>query len=131
MEEKKYLNECAPFAPILTVDTADVLIVIVNPFQISKFLIEKSDWIDANMPGVRNFIEKDFQLNSFPMNLIGNYTPVFSNGKVLCFLWVASVEDKALCLMKVDQFFRQNYKFYDMLKETEIFRTDKSDINKP
>lgn len=128
MGNKEYLNECAPFVPLMTMDNADVLVVTVNPFQVDAFTEEKSEWLDNNMPGVKNFVKNNYELNNLTMNTIGNFSTVFSNGRVLCFLWAASIEDKALCLMKIDNFFRTDYRFYDVCKNIEILRLNKDTV---
>ena len=106
---------------IINESDVNVFVWFVNPFQIKNIVNVTEELVDK-FPKLREFVDKDFNLNNHPINLLGNYTNIFTNGKVLNLCWVSCKEDKELCLIKIDKFFRKKYRFGDIESGLEIHR---------
>jgi len=130
MEEKQYKDDFSTNhkpkeiveIPDMDESKVNVFVLFVNPYQIKALIELHKEYFSLELPGVVKFVDNDFQLNNRPMDLLGNYTNIFTDGKVLSICWVASVEDKSLCLLKIDNLFRPEYRFCDVETKKEINR---------
>lgn len=118
MEEE---NKDVEVRPQINPKDVNVFVWFINPYQIKDVVDQTQELVDQ-FPKLREFIDKDFTLNNHPLNLLGNYSNVFTNGRVLNLCWVSCKEDKELCLIKIDKFFRKEYRFADIETGYEIHR---------
>jgi len=95
----------------------DVEFIFVNPYQVKNVI---NDLFTDNKLSLRDsekieeFCFNNYELNTHPLNKLGNFDTVYTNGKRFCLCWVASKEDKELTIIKFNAFFRPEYKFLDL-----------------
>lgn len=114
---------------VLSINKANVLMMFVNPFQIHQIINQDLKFFNKEYPKLVEFVNNNFELNNFPMNLLCNFNCIYFDGKVLAICWVASKEDKAVCIIKTDFFFRRGYRFYDIQADKEIHRRNIEEKN--
>jgi hypothetical protein len=102
-----------------------VNVIFANPYNVKLALntLHAENLIEEKyLNKLQNFCDKNFELNVHPLNKLGNYDNVYTNGKIFCLAWVASQEDKALCFFKLNKFFREEYQLLDIQKQTLLTR---------
>jgi hypothetical protein len=96
---------------------ADVNVMFINPYQIDNMiggLCETDKLSLDDLFTIKSFCNNDYELQNFKLNKLGNFDNVFTKGKVFCICWIACKEDKELTLLKINAFFRPEYKFLDL-----------------
>jgi len=95
----------------------DVEFIFINPYRVKNtvnalFTEDKLSLKDSEK--IEEFCFNNYELNNHPLNKLGNFDTVYTNGKRFCLCWIASKEDKELTIIKFNAFFRPEYKFLDL-----------------
>jgi hypothetical protein len=104
---------------------ADVRVMFINPYQIDNMiggLCEVDKLSLDDLFTIKSFCNNNYELQNFKLNKLGNFDNVFTNGKVFCICWISCKEDKELTLLKINAFFRPEYKFLDLASDKLMTR---------